>query len=65
MGEETTGEGRPGNGSYAEVVKSGEHLALLLAVSKIVMVLHGDERCEMIIDRVVLHDVDFGWEESE
>lgn len=60
VGEESAGERRPRDRSYAEVVEGRKHLSLLFTVSKVVMVLHGDERCELIVDRVILHDVDFG-----
>jgi len=36
-----------------------EHFSLILSVDRIVVILHGDERCKLVVDRVVLHDVDY------
>ena len=34
-------------------LEGGKHLPFLLAVEKVVVVLHRDERCELVIDGVV------------
>ena len=52
-GQETTGEWRPRDGADTEVVEGGEHFALLLAVGEVVVVLHRDERRELVVDSVV------------
>ena len=44
------------NGMYedgGDHLQSGEHLTLLLAVHEVVVVLHRDERRELVVDRVV------------
>ena len=51
--EQSTGERGPRDGPHAEVLEGREHLTLFLAVDEVVVVLHRDERSEIVCDGVV------------
>jgi hypothetical protein len=55
---QSTSKRGPRNGTDAQMLERREHLALLFAIYEIVVVLHRDEGCEVVVDRVVLHRVD-------
>ena len=52
-GEQAARERRPGDDADALGLAQGEHLALLLAVAEAVVVLHRDERREVVGDRII------------
>jgi len=51
-GEEATSERRPGDDARPEQLARLEHLALLLAIDRVVEVLHRDERRELRVSEV-------------
>ncbi len=51
--EESTSERRPWDGTDTKQLQRREHLTLFLAVHKAVLVLHRDEGCQIVGDRIV------------
>jgi len=57
-GKHTPGEGAPRDTTNTKVIDEGEHLAFFLSVEQAMVVLHGDERSEVVENSIVLHSVE-------
>jgi hypothetical protein len=57
-GGQASSKRRPRDSTHSKILERREHLALLFAVDDVVVVLHRDEGCEVVVDGIVLHRVD-------